>query len=104
MKLINFNLSDFPSEFEFELVDKFGWYKAKNNGDNPSGVSRDHMLSVKFGFENSIDPMLISHPANCKLILQVENSRKNKKNSLSLDELLERINVWNFKYGQVGES
>ncbi|NBO36842.1 hypothetical protein EBU91_04835 [bacterium] len=99
----NFNLSDFSDEFDFGLIEKFGWYKAKNCGDNPGGVSRDHMISIKYGFENQIDPMIISHPANCKLILQVENSKKREKNSLTLSELLNRIKNWNLKYGQVGE-
>ena len=61
------------------------------------------MISIKYGFENKIDPMIISHPANCNLILQKENSRKNKKISLSLPELLIKINQWEEKYGQVGE-
>lgn len=57
-----FNLSDYPDEFEFSLIEKYGWYKAKNRGDNLNGVSRDHMLSVNEGFNMKIDPYLISHP------------------------------------------
>ena len=35
-KLTNFkfNLSDYPDEFDFSLVEQYGWYKAKNRGDN----------------------------------------------------------------------
>lgn len=97
----NFNLADFPEEFSFDIVEKFGWYRAKNNGDNIDGVSRDHMVSIKYGFENSIDPKIISHPANCRLILQKENSSKNSKNSISLDELKEKIIFWDLKYGKL---
>ena len=96
-----FNLSEFPFEFDFKIIEEFGWYKAKNNGDNPNGVSRDHKVSIKYGFENKIDPEIISHPANCELILQKENSKKNSKNSLTLQELLDRIENCNLKYGRV---
>lgn len=92
-----FNVYDYPSEFDIGIVEKFGWYKASNNGNNPNGVSRDHMISIRYGFENHIDVRIISHPANCQLILQKENSRKNKKISLTLGELLIRINNWNIK-------
>ena len=87
-----------------DLIREFGWYKAKNNGDNPFGVSRDHMVSIKYGFDNEIDPKIISHPANCELILQRDNSRKNSKNSLTLEELIIRIDNWNSKYGHVART
>jgi hypothetical protein len=34
---------------------------------NLGGVSRDHMIAVRDGFNLGIDPKLLSHPANCKL-------------------------------------
>lgn len=94
----NFNLNSFPKEFNFELIKTYGWYKAKNKGNNMNGVSRDHMYSIKDGFKNNIDPMLISHPANCKLILQRENAIKNTKSSITLLELKNKIQAWNLKY------
>lgn len=94
----NFNLNDFKEEFNFTLIESFGWYKAKNNGDNPDGVSRDHKVSVKYGFENKINPSIISHPANCQLIRQSENSSKGTKNSISIEELIKDIERWNNKY------
>ena len=93
-----FNLNDFKEEFDFTLIESFGWYKAKNNGDNPIGVSRDHKVSVKYGFENKIDPSIISHPANCQLIQQSKNSSKGTKNSISIEELIKDIEKWNNKY------
>ncbi len=57
------------------------------------------MLSKDFGFENLIDPYIISHPANCNLLQQNDNSSKGSKNSLTLDELLKRIEAWHKKYG-----
>jgi predicted nucleic acid-binding Zn ribbon protein len=94
----NFNLSDYPNEFSFELINKYGWYRAKNHGDNLFGVSRDHMISIKYGYENNILSEIIKHPANCELLLQSTNSKKNKKCSITYDELLEKINNWNLKY------
>ena len=97
----SFNLSDYPEEFDFSLIEKHGWYKASNHGDNLNGVSRDHMVSVRFGFDNRIDPMIIGHPANCKLMVHNDNSSKNSECSISLDELLEKIEKWELKYKKI---
>ena len=96
--LFKFNLILFPDEFDFKLIENFGWYKPTNRGNNLGGVSRDHMYSVRSGFENNVPPNIIAHPANCKLILQKENSSKHKKNSITLENLIERIEIWNKKY------
>jgi hypothetical protein len=93
-----FNLSDYPNEFDFSLIENYGWYKAKNNGNNLGGVSRDHMLSVNEGYKLGIDSNLLSHPANCKLMIHSENISKNKKSSITKEELLEKINKWDLKY------
>ena len=93
-----FNLKDYPDEFDFSLIEQFGWYKAKNRGDNLNGVSRDHIISVKFGFDNNIDPKIISHPANCNLLRHSENVSKGKKCDLSIEGLLNKIEIWNHKY------
>lgn len=98
----NFNLSDFKEEFDFSLIKKYGWYKPKNRGDNLGGVSRDHMISIVEGFEKKISPKIISHPANCKLMVHNDNIRKYKNSSITIDELLERIDKWNKKYGEWG--
>ena len=96
--LFNFNLSDYENEFDFDLIKKCGWYKPKNRGNNLEGVSRDHMYSIRDGFDNKVEQFLIAHPANCKLILQRENSSKYKKSSITLDELKNKIKEWNKKY------
>jgi YgiT-type zinc finger domain-containing protein len=95
----NFVLNAFPEEFDFTLVEKFGWYKAKNHGNNLNGISRDHMISQEYGYKNLIDPYIISHPANCKLLRHNENSSKHSGCSLTVDELLQRIFDWHKKYG-----
>lgn len=97
----NFSLSDYPNEFDFKLIEKYGWYKAKNHGDNLSGISRDHMISVKYGYENNISPKTIKHPANCELLLHSDNSSKQKNCSITLNDLLKKINNWNIKYDEL---
>jgi hypothetical protein len=96
----NFNLSDFPNEFDFTLIEKYGWYKAKNRGDNLEGVSRDHIVSVKFGYENGIDPKILSHPANCQLLRHGNNVSKGKRSLISYEQLLQKIIEWNTRYGE----
>ena len=94
----NFNLSDYPNEFDFKLIEEYGWYQAKNHGNNLNGISRDHMISIKFGYENNISPEIIKHPANCQLMRHNENSSKWKTCSITLEELSNKINNWNLKY------
>jgi hypothetical protein len=94
-----FNLSDYPNEFNFNLIKEYGWYQAKNHGNNLNGVSRDHMISVKYGYENNISPEIIKHPANCQLMIHNENSSKWKACSITSEELNSRIIEWDNKYG-----
>ena len=49
------------------------------------------MFSVREGFEKGIDPSLISHPANCELMIHNYNISKNKKSSISIYDLIQRI-------------
>lgn len=98
----SFNVWDYPNEFDLSLIYKHGWYKAKNRGDNLGGVSRDHKISVKFGWENNIDPKIVSHPANCQLMIHNENISKHKKCSVLLEQLKQNIDDWNVKYNGSG--
>lgn len=99
-----FNLKDFSEEFDFNLIEKYGWYKAKNNGDNVNGVSRDHMYSIKEGFRKLINPLLLAHPANCELIINKQNQSKSDDCSLKLEKLLEKIQIFEIKYGRYYEN
>ena len=94
-----FSLNKYPEEFNFSIIKENGWYKAKNHGDNLYGVSRDHIFSVDEGFRQKIDPYYISHPANCKLLLHSDNSSKYNRCDITFEELKEKINKWNEKYG-----
>jgi len=95
-----FNVYDYSDKFDLLLIEQYGWYKAKNRGDNPNGVSRDHMYSVKEGFTNNVNPYIISHPANCILMRHCDNNRKNTNCSITLNELIDKINKWDKCYGQ----
>ena len=95
----NFDIYDYKKEYDFCLILEYGWYKPKNKGDNLFGVSKDHCFSVKRGFLEKIDPYFISHPANCKLILQSENASKGEDCSITQEELYKRVDDWNQKYG-----
>ncbi len=94
-----FALNNFPNEFNFNLIKENGWYKAKNKGDNLNGVSRDHMFSVKQGFIENVNPYYISHPANCQILTQSNNASKNANCSITKEELIEKVQQWNQKYG-----
>ena len=76
----------------YELIKKHGWYDKETN---TNGVTRDHMLSKHYGFVHNIDPYLISHPANCMFMLFKRNSSKREECSLSLQELIERVEWFN---------
>lgn len=93
-----FTLSDYNVEFNFKLIKEHGWYSPSNKGNNLNGISRDHLYSVRDGFINKVDPAIISHPANCNLVIHTDNQKKNVKSEITLDELKERIKIWNLKY------
>ena len=91
-----FNLADYPEEFDFTLIRTYGWYDPQKNSN---GVSRDHLYSVSAGFKNKVPSSLLAHPANCKLVLHVDNQSKGGRCAISLDELKARIAAWTAKYG-----
>lgn len=95
----NFRLSDYPEEFDFDLIRRYGWYKPVNRGNNLTGVSRDHIFSVRAGFKERVDPKIIAHPANCQLIIHNKNVSKYTKCGLTKKQLLVKIEKWNQKYG-----
>ena len=86
-----FNIYDYPNMFDLSLIYKYGWYSASNKQNNLNGISRDHIFSIKEAFINNIDPKLISHPANCKLIRHKDNQRKNIKSEITLEKLILKI-------------
>ena len=89
-----FKFEDYPDKFDLTLVEQHGWYSPSNKGNNLNGVSKDHMVSVRSGFDLGIDPEVIKHPANCKIMLHKQNQSKREKSSITIEELLERIRSW----------
>jgi hypothetical protein len=75
----------------YDLLSSKGLYNRENN---ILGVVKDHRLSIKFGFENSIDPKVIGHPANCEFLYYSQNASKGSNSSITLEELLELIKNW----------
>jgi len=96
--IFTFNPYDYPEEFDLDLINIYGWYSPSNKKNNLQGISKDHKFSVLDGFRNNIDPKIISHPANCELMLFSENSSKKSDSSISINELLQSINLWDNKY------
>ena len=91
----DFELEQYKNKIEnYNLIEEHGLYSPSNKGNNLKGVSRDHMISVKWGFENKISPEIIKHPANCRLLPHKENNIKKTNNSISYEELLKRIENW----------
>lgn len=77
-----------------------GYYLLKDVGifhptRNPNGVVKDHRLSVKYGFDNKIDPSIVGHVANCEFLRFGDNGAKSSTCSVSLRFLQEEIKVWN---------
>lgn len=81
----------------YELLKKYGMY---NRIKNPTGVVRDHKLSIFDGFKNNINLDIMSHPSNCEFLLHIDNSRKTRLSSINLEKLLENIELWNARLAQ----
>ena len=82
--------------FKFKLNKNIkGYEKISNNKKKNNQYSRDHMISIAWGWHNNIPPEIISHPANCNIITCKENSIKGSQNSIEYNDLLKRIDDWN---------
>lgn len=94
-----FKVTDYPDEFDLTLVEQHGWYSPTNSrNSNIKGVSRDHMVSIRFGFDNNLPSEHLRHPANCELMQHTQNVSKGPEASITYDQLLERIKSWDGKY------
>lgn len=94
-----FNLSDYNEEFNFRLIEEYGWYAPSNsNKPNIGGVSRDHIFSISEGYKQGVDPSIISHPANCRLMVHGDNISKGGGCDITIKELLNNIEKWDKKY------
>lgn len=100
----SFGISSYPLWFAnaSELLNEYGWYSTpgsnKRGISNVNGVSRDHLFSVRDGFKMGVHPSVLRHPANCELKTHMENQRKGRTSSITLNELLIRIQEFNKLY------
>lgn len=89
-----FNVYDYPDLFDLVELDKIGWYSQGGKSRKPknvNGYSRDHRVSQYEARINNYDHYYISHPINCELLLQTDNSKKHKSSSISYDELVKQV-------------
>ena len=86
-----FGIYDYP---QIPGYDKFLEYGMWHPVNNPSGMTRDHILSKNDGWQNNIDPEIISHPANCQFLSLSENSSKSVRSDITETELKSLIEQW----------
>lgn len=98
-----FNIYHYPDLFNLNLLTILGWYSPGGNSisANPNGMSRDHKVSVREARVNNYDPYYISHPCNCDLITQKENSTKNSRSSITYEELVSMVDAYDSNRGGI---
>ena len=52
-----------------------------------SKYHRDHLLSVRDGYEQRVPEEMIAHPVNCRRVLATRNLRKGRKSLITQEEL-----------------
>jgi hypothetical protein len=75
----------------YDLLCKFGLYCKEYN---PHGVVKDHRYSVAAGFKNHVSPDILKHLANLEFLLVADNIKKSDTCSVSLEQLLQEIQIW----------
>ena len=73
----------------YDLYLKYGIYNTRKK--DKIGCHLDHIYSVNDGFNNNINPKIISHIENCQFLLSNVNSSKGSRSDISLEKLLENI-------------
>jgi len=61
----------------------------------------DHILSVRGGYSDAIDPIILAHPANLRMIPAKVNMAKGRKCHVYLKELKKNITTWETTHGPV---
>lgn len=93
-----FNVFDYPDLFDLSLIEKYGWFSHGGRYKyNPSGITRDHRVSVNEAIKNDYDPYYITHPINCELMQFEKNNKKKTKSSLTYDELVKLVDEYDMK-------
>lgn len=92
-----FSVYSFPELFDLSLIEKFGFYSPSNKKNNLTGISLDHKYSIRDGYDNDVDPNIMSHVMNCQILEHKDNLSKGKKSSITLDQLMEKIKSYENK-------
>lgn len=73
-------------------------YKKYKNIINPNDLKIgvcdyqvDHIYSIRHGFENSVDPAIISDIANLRLLWHTDNKSKHIRSDITLEDLMAKI-------------
>ncbi len=61
----------------------------------PFATQLDHKLSIYYGYSHNIDPKIVGHICNLEFVSWKENRAKGKKCSISLRQLLTKIEKYN---------
>lgn len=89
--VFTFNVYHYPDLFDLNLLVRYKWRCSKTN---PNGITRDHRVSVNEAIRNGYDPYYIKHPLNCELMLFNENNRKRHNSSITYEELVRLVDMW----------
>lgn len=91
-----FNVYDYPDLFDLSELKIKGWFApgGKSGRWNIDGLSRDHRISVNEAIINNYDPYYISHPLNCELMSQRDNTKKKTKSSITYEELKSIVDIY----------
>lgn len=88
-----FNMFTTPNIVGYHLLENYST-KYQVFTSHPLCLHKDHMISISYGWDNKIDSKIISHPANCRIISGLDNVRKGTDCSITLEELIKRIDEW----------
>jgi len=88
-----FNIFKYPELFDITQIQNIGFYApgGKSGRWNPTGLSRDHRVSVNEAIKNQYDPYYITHPLNCELIPHSINNKKKTRCSITWEELVKIV-------------
>lgn len=78
--------------YTYQTCKKYNIKEFELRGRN-SGYELDHIYSIFDGFSNNVDPKVISHRKNLRIIPTEINRQKGSRSDISLKELYERISV-----------
>jgi hypothetical protein len=66
-------------------------YEKRGRAGRVGAYHLDHIISIKYGFDNNIDPEIIAHICNLKFITWEENYSKRTKSGMTVDTLINKI-------------